>query len=209
MTSTLNAGGNRGIVNETPGIADSRGRYEQQIDLDEDPADVGAAKIWVSLRDSSGPLILPGKAWIVVQVNLSKQHPDLYEKVRALSRAADEAFRETGLDPKLAELVKIRVSQINGCAFCLRMHTRDAIDLGESADRLAVLAGWWESQYFDEQEQAALALAEEVTRLPVGGDRTWDDGSLSDEQVSAVSWLAVVMNSWNRIAIRSGYPVGP
>jgi AhpD family alkylhydroperoxidase len=101
------------------------------------------------------------------------------------------------------------VSQLNGCAFCLRLHTRDAIAHGVSADRLAVLAAWWESQYFTEQERAALALAEEVTRLPVPERREWDDGSLTDEQVSAISWLAIVMNSWNRIAIRSHYRVAP
>ena len=73
----------------------------------------------------------------------------------------------------------------------------------------AVVAAWWESQYFTEQEQAALALAEDVTRLPVPDRRAWDNGSLTDEQVSAISWLAIVMNTWNRIAIRSHYPVGP
>ena len=55
----------------------------------------------------------------------------------------------------------------------------------------------------------ALALAEDVTRLPVPERRDWDNGSLTDEQVSAISWLAIAMNTWNRIAIRSHYPVGP
>ena len=142
-------------------------------------------------------------------VNLGKVHPTPYQQVLALSKEADEAIVRAGLDPKLGELVKIRVSQINGCAFCLRMHTRDAIAKGETTDRLAVLAAWWESQYFTEQERAALALAEDVTRLPVPDRRAWDDGSLSDEQISAISWLAIVMNTWNRIAIRSHYPVGP
>ena len=142
-------------------------------------------------------------------VNLGKVHPPPYQQVLALSKEADEAIVRAGLDPKLGELVKIRVSQINGCAFCLRMHTRDAIAKGETTDRLAVLAAWWESQYFTEQERAALALAEDVTRLPVPDRRAWDDGSLSDEQISAISWLAIVMNTWNRIAIRSHYPVGP
>ena len=142
-------------------------------------------------------------------VNLGKAHPTHYQQVLALSKEADEAIVRAGLDPKLGELVKIRVSQINGCAFCLRMHTRDAIAKGETTDRLAVLAAWWESQYFTEQERAALALAEDVTRLPVPDRHAWDDGSLSDEQVSAISWLAIVMNTWNRIAIRSHYPVGP
>jgi AhpD family alkylhydroperoxidase len=145
----------------------------------------------------------------MTQVNLGKQHPTLYQHVSALNKEADAVLVQAGLDPRLGELVKIRVSQINGCAFCLRMHTRDAIAKGETTDRLAVVAAWWESQYFTEQEQAALALAEDVTRLPVPDGRRWDNGSLTDEQVSAISWLAIVMNTWNRIAIRSHYPVGP
>ena len=142
-------------------------------------------------------------------VNLGKQHPDLYKSMLAFSQQADAAVAASGLDPKLGELVKIRVSQINGCAFCLRMHTRDAIKLGESSDRLAVVAAWWESQYFSDIESAALALAEEATELPVPARGSWDTGVLSEEQVSAISWLAVVMNGWNRIAIRSHYPVAP
>ncbi|GAA4477267.1 carboxymuconolactone decarboxylase family protein [Rhodococcus olei] len=142
-------------------------------------------------------------------VNISKHHPDAYRQLLALDKLAEEAVQRAGLDPLLAELVKIRISQLNGCAFCLRMHTRDAISHGETADRLAVVAAWWESQYFTDQERAALALAEEVTRLPVPAPRIWDDGTLTDEQVSAVTWLTVVMNSWNRVAISSHYPVAP
>lgn len=142
-------------------------------------------------------------------VNLSKQQPDAYQALSALSQEVDAAVLAAGLDQKLAELVKLRVSQLNGCAFCLRLHTRDAIAAGESTDRLAVVAAWWESQYFTEQERAALALAEDVTRLPVPDPQAWDNGSLTDDQVAAISWLAIVMNAWNRVAVRSHYPVAP
>lgn len=145
----------------------------------------------------------------MAHVNLGKKHPAAYQGVIALDKEIKDAIAQAGLDPKLAELVKIRVSQLNGCAFCLRMHTRDAIAKGETADRLAVIAAWWESQYFTDQERAALGLAEEVTRLSVPERTDWDNGSLTDEQVSAVSWLAIVMNAWNRIAVRSHYPVAP
>ncbi|MET0993272.1 MAG: carboxymuconolactone decarboxylase family protein [Mycobacterium sp.] len=145
----------------------------------------------------------------MMHVNLSKQHPTAYKSVVALNKEVDQALTQAGLEPKLIELVKVRVSQLNGCAFCLRMHTRDALDKGETTDRLAVVAAWWESQYFTEQERAALALAEEVTQLPVPDRREWDNASLNEEQVSAISWLAIVMNTWNRIAIRSHYPVAP
>ena len=145
----------------------------------------------------------------MAHVNLGKQHPAAYKSVLALNKEVEEAVARAGLDAKLAELVKIRTSQLNGCAFCLRMHTRDALEKGETTDRLAVVAAWWESQYFTDQERAALALAEEVTRPMEPGRHEWDNGALSDEQVSAVTWLAIVMNAWNRIAVRSHYPVAP
>src|SRR6478735_7005528 len=124
------------------------------------------------------------------KVNISKQFSAPYEAFAAFDAKVKDATEAAGLTALLVELVKIRVSQINGCAFCLRMHTRDAIAKGETTDRLAVVAAWWESQYFTEQEQAALALAEEVTRLSVPERGEWDNGSLNDEQVSAISWLA-------------------
>ncbi|KIP52722.1 carboxymuconolactone decarboxylase family protein [Leucobacter komagatae] len=143
------------------------------------------------------------------QVNITKQHPDVYKQLAALSSAAEAAAAAAGLDGKLIELVKIRVSQLNGCAFCTRLHTREAVELGESTDRLAVLPAWWESQYFSPLEASALGLAEEVTRLSVPARTDWDNDALSEEQVSAVSWLALVMGAWNRVAIRSGYRVAP
>lgn len=143
------------------------------------------------------------------RVNISKQHPATYQQLAGLSQAAGEAAIAADLDPKLLELVRLRVSQINGCAFCCRLHARDAVAAGETADRLAVLAAWWESQYFSEAERAALALAEEVTELSAPAREAWDTGALTDAQVSAVTWLAVVMNAWNRVAIRSGYRVAP
>ncbi|MEE2033677.1 carboxymuconolactone decarboxylase family protein [Rhodococcus chondri] len=142
-------------------------------------------------------------------VNLSKEHPAAYKELTALNAQAEAAVQEAGLHPLLVELVKIRISQINGCAFCLRMHTRDAVAKGETTDRLAVVAAWWESQYFTAQERAALALAEQVTRLSVPASLTWDDGSLTAKQTSAVGWLTIVMNAWNRVAITSHYPVAP
>ncbi|MBM7366395.1 carboxymuconolactone decarboxylase family protein [Gordonia hydrophobica] len=142
-------------------------------------------------------------------VNLSKQHPEQYKLLAGLDASVAAALAAAELDPLLVELVKIRVSQLNGCAFCLRMHTRDAIAKGETADRLAVIAAWWESQYFSDQEKAALALAENVTELPVHDDHDTVDDALTAEQVSAVSWLVIVMNAWNRVAIRSHYPVAP
>lgn len=145
--------------------------------------------------------------------NITKLVPGLYEAQLAADKAADDAAVAAGLDPLLVELVKMRASQLNGCAFCLRMHARDAMERGESADRLAVVAAWWESQYFSPQEQAALALAEQVTRigdLHTGAAPAVDiEAALDEKQVAAVIAVAIAINTWNRIAIASHYPVAP
>jgi AhpD family alkylhydroperoxidase len=142
-------------------------------------------------------------------MDIGKIHPTAYQLMMRLDQDVTAALAAAAVQPLLIELVRIRVSQINGCAFCLRLHTRDALAKGETDDRLAVLAAWWESQYFTAQERAALALAEQVTSLAVPESHTWDDGSLTQEQASAVAWLATTMNAWNRIAITSHYPVSP
>jgi AhpD family alkylhydroperoxidase len=142
-------------------------------------------------------------------MDIGEIHADVYRQMISLDEAVTAALEAAGVPLLLVELVKIRISQINGCAFCLRLHSRSAMAKGESADRLAVVAAWWESQYFSDLEQAALALAEQVTTLEVPERRTWDNGSLTEEQASALTWLATVMNAWNRIAISSHYPVGP
>lgn len=146
-------------------------------------------------------------------VNLTKLFPALYEAQMAVESASQEAAETAGLDLLLLDLVKLRASQLNGCAFCLRMHTRDALQKGETTDRLAVVAAWWESQYFTPQEQAALTIAEQVTRI--GESHTSPAPSvdveavLDEKQIAAVTAVAIAINGWNRLAICSGYPVAP
>lgn len=148
----------------------------------------------------------------MTHVNIGKQYPASYQALLELNNQVVTAATDSGLDPKLVELVKVRASQLNGCAFCLRMHTRDAVKHGETADRLAVLPAWWESQYFTDAERAALQLTEQVT---VCGDhghlrtRGADPSALTDKQIAAITWLVVVINAWNRVAIFSHYPVAP
>jgi AhpD family alkylhydroperoxidase len=77
----------------------------------------------------------------------------------------EKAAANAGLDPKLIELAKIRASQLNGCAFCIDLHTRDALQLGEDQRRIFLLNAWRETDLFTEQERAVLALTEAVTRL--------------------------------------------
>ncbi|MEV4442938.1 carboxymuconolactone decarboxylase family protein [Streptomyces sp. NPDC049577] len=145
------------------------------------------------------------------RVNIGKQHPASYKALIALSQEVEEATAAAGLDPLLTELLKIRASQINGCAFCLRMHTRDALKKGENPDRIAVLPGWEETGYFSETERAALRLTEAVTRVSDGhvSDEDYSAAAavLTEDQISAVSWLAILMSAFNRLAITSRYRV--
>ncbi|MGZ4453608.1 MAG: carboxymuconolactone decarboxylase family protein [Nocardioides sp.] len=146
-------------------------------------------------------------------VNVTKAVPALYEAQIAVEKAAVDAAEAAGLHPLLLDLVRLRASQLNGCAFCLRMHTQDAMKNGETADRLAVVAAWWESQYFTEKEQAALTLAEQVTLI--GNAHTSPAPKvdvaaiLTKEEIAAITALAISINGWNRLAITSGYPVAP
>ncbi|WP_345763400.1 carboxymuconolactone decarboxylase family protein [Diaminobutyricibacter sp. McL0608] len=146
-------------------------------------------------------------------VNLGKASPATYQSLSAFDATAQANAAAAGLDPLLVELVRIRASQINGCAYCLRLHSRDAISKGESADRLAVVAAWWESQYFSAKEQAALILAERLTNIslgPIGVHNTVDvEAVLTAQEIAAVSWLVILINAWNRVAISSHCTVAP
>jgi AhpD family alkylhydroperoxidase len=111
-----------------------------------------------------------------------------------------------GLEPLLVELVKTRASQINGCAFCVDMHTKDARAAGEEEHRLHLLVAWRECDWYSERERAALALTEAMTRLP-DGHGVPDDvftaaaGLFSDEELAGLIWAITAINAWNRIAI--------
>ncbi len=138
--------------------------------------------------------------------NLGKLDPASYQALLKLSQTADASALEAGIAPLTIELVKIRTSQLNGCAFCLRMHTRDALAKGEDPDRIAVLPAFRESQYFSPAEIAALEIAESlalISQAPI------QDPALDERQAAAIAWVATVMNTWNRVAVFSGYPVGP
>jgi AhpD family alkylhydroperoxidase len=116
----------------------------------------------------------------------------------------DTAVGEYGsLDPKLRELIKIRASQLNGCAYCLKMHTDDARSLGEDDARMHVLAGWREApNVFDERERAALELTEAVTLMREPGpayDRARE--LFGDEDAEALLWTVITTNAWNRYAV--------
>ncbi|MEU4248631.1 carboxymuconolactone decarboxylase family protein [Amycolatopsis sp. NPDC026612] len=138
--------------------------------------------------------------------------PGLYQAMANLQAEVNKAAANAGLDPKLLELVKTRASQLNGCAFCLDMHSRDALELGESPRRLFVLDGWRETDLFSEQEQAALALTEAMTKLPVTQtvpDDVYEQAVkvFTEDQYRAVAWEIIAINSWNRMTITSHTPL--
>jgi AhpD family alkylhydroperoxidase len=147
------------------------------------------------------------------RVNIGKAAPDLYQTITRLEKLASDFATGAGIAVGFAHLLRLRASQLNHCAFCVRMHTRDALSSGESNDRVAVLPAWRETQYFTAKERAALALMEAVTLIadgqvpePVYAQAA---GVLSSEEIAAVEWLGVAINAWNRIAIPSRYPVKP
>jgi AhpD family alkylhydroperoxidase len=145
------------------------------------------------------------------RVSVNTQHPAAYKTLIALSAEVEGNAAAAGLDPLLVELLKIRTSQINGCAFCLRMHTGEALKLGEDPARIAVLPAWEETGYFSETDRAALRLTEAITRVSDGhvSDEDYNTAAaaLTADQISAVTWLATVMNAFNRVAITSRYHV--
>lgn len=147
------------------------------------------------------------------RVNLGRKAPELYRAVAELDRLAGEAASRAGVDAGFGHLLRLRASQINGCAFCVRLHTRDAIASGEPTDRIAVLPAWRESAYFSAGERAALALVEAITLVADGHvpDAVYAEAAqaLSQDEIVAIEWMAVVINAWNRIAIASRYRVAP
>lgn len=147
------------------------------------------------------------------RIHLAKSAPELYQGVAHLDRLVAETVAKAGIAEGFAHLLRLRASQINGCAFCVRLHTRDALASGESADRIAVLTAWRETDYFTPKERAALELVEAITRISEGQvpDEVYERATqvLTKEETLAVEWLAVVINTWNRIAIPSRYPVKP
>lgn len=141
------------------------------------------------------------------RLNMASLSPDAYRDQGAFSRAAGEMFIASGLSQALLELIRIRVSQINGCAFCLDMHTKDARYAGEREDRIYLLSAWRETPFYDPTERAALALAEAVTLVSADQvpDQLWAEAAavLSEPQLAAVVVATAAINTWNRLAISS------
>jgi AhpD family alkylhydroperoxidase len=149
------------------------------------------------------------KTIMKAHLNAFQTDPQAMQALLTLS----EYVHKSGLDHTLLELVKIRASQINGCAFCLHMHTRDARKAGETEDRLNLLSAWRESSYYTDRERAALGWTEALTVLdgkPVA-DAEYDSmaAHFSPQEQVQLSLAICVINSWNRINVgfRTPHPV--
>ncbi|MGW2049821.1 carboxymuconolactone decarboxylase family protein [Streptomyces sp. NPDC001858] len=145
------------------------------------------------------------------RIFIDKQSPKAYHALVQTSEAVRATAAEAGLERTVVELLNLRVSQLNGCAFCLDVHSKAALRAGEDPRRLAVLAAWRETELFSPLERAALALAEATTVLPhpAAQDAAYEDARqvLTDDQISAVIWVAVTINAFNRVSILSKHPV--
>ncbi|UCA59448.1 carboxymuconolactone decarboxylase family protein [Chryseobacterium rhizoplanae] len=121
-------------------------------------------------------------------------------------------LQNTSLTHIQKELIKIRASQINKCAFCLDMHTKDALKYGETAQRIFILDGWTEAKdFFTEEEQVLLAMTEEITLISQKGltDETYQKAKtfFDEAQISQIIMAIITINAWNRIAISTHMPI--
>ena len=135
------------------------------------------------------------------RINILQVEPEGYKALAGL----EQYVANSGIDKIHWELMKIRASQINGCAYCLDLHSRDARSHGETEQRIYVLNAWRETSFFTPEERAVLALTEEITNISHGGvsDETYEKAaSLFDEHYLAkLIMAATVINAWNRIGV--------
>jgi AhpD family alkylhydroperoxidase len=142
---------------------------------------------------------------IPVRLDFEAHAAGFYKAVSHLDNAATKELDRVESDPRLRELVRVRASQINGCAYCIDMHTKDARAIGETEQRLYALPAWREAPFFTERERAALAFTEAVTLLAVDHvpEQAYETvaAQFTPDEIAALVSLIVVINAWNRIAV--------
>jgi AhpD family alkylhydroperoxidase len=137
----------------------------------------------------------------VSRISVNAVAPGAYQAMLGLERYV----RESGLEHAMLELVRTRASQLNGCAFCLDMHSKDAIAAGETPQRLVVLSAWRDAPFYTERERAALAWTEAVTQLGPGGvsedlyEATRQQ--FEERELTDLTMAIIAINGWNRLAI--------
>jgi len=147
------------------------------------------------------------------RLEFTKVYPEALNAMLALSKAVDRAVEKTGLPPQLIDLVNYRVSQLNGCAFCLDMHSKDLRARGETEQRLYMIGAWREAPHlYSDRERAALAWAEAVTRLENQEvpDAVYDATSqkFSEAELAQLTLAIVAINGWNRFNVAFHTPAG-
>ncbi|MFT4203559.1 MAG: carboxymuconolactone decarboxylase family protein [Chitinophagaceae bacterium] len=135
------------------------------------------------------------------RMNLDLIEPNGYQAMLGL----ETYIRNSGLRAQHRELIKLRASQINGCAFCLHMHSLEAVELGETAQRIFILDGWRETNFFSEEEKVILAMTEEITFIHQKGrsSETYQKALqyFDEHYIGQIIFTIVTINAWNRIAI--------
>jgi len=148
-----------------------------------------------------------------MRVHLSKTEPTAYRALEAFSKTVGEICAANGIDDRLKEIVMIHCSQLNGCAFCTRIHVDRAAAAGIDADTLTQIPAWRESGVFSDRERAALELAEAFTFISDEGvsDEVYNRvGSVfTEKEYAALSWACVSINAFNRVVVAGRYPVPP
>lgn len=143
------------------------------------------------------------------RININTVEPHAYKAMLGL-----EAYlAQSEISKTIKELIKIRASQINNCAYCLAMHTKDALKYGENAERLFILSAWHEAEtHFTEEEIVALKMTEEITQIAQNGlsNETYQRASkvFSEKQIAEIIMAIVTINAWNRIAVSTHLKIG-
>lgn len=137
---------------------------------------------------------------------IGKILPGVQKHLVALDSAAERAAVDAGIPKTLLDLLRLRVSQLNGCSYCVDAHSRDAREGGESERRVLLIAAWQHTDLYTDAERAALALAEAMTVQPDVRDVPDDvyqqaTGAFTEEQFAAIAWTIVAMNAWNRVGV--------
>jgi AhpD family alkylhydroperoxidase len=144
-------------------------------------------------------------AQIPVRLDFDAVAPGFARAMAHLDRAATKELDNAEIDPRLRELIRIRASQLNGCAYCIDMHTKDARAIGETEQRIYGLSAWAETPYFTARERAALAFTETVTRLADTHvpDQAYQEvaAHFSQQEIAALVSLIVAINAWNAIGV--------
>ena len=150
---------------------------------------------------------------MTTRISIIDGMPGPFRALNALAGEVAKAAADAGVDTTVLELVKVRASQINACAYCLDMHTAEALAGGEDPRRLHVLAAWRDTDLFTEPERSALELTEVLTRLAETNDVPADvyeraTAAFTETQYQAVVWMVMVINAYNRVVL-PGHPKLP